>query len=204
MRSAFPILTEERETNKIAEEEGAIERVHEHFVSTHLFETEVVRVSKSSMAPSSGKIANDFLIPVIPVDVNAAHKQRTVDFGKEENAKKFMRRNRWFELDLGGVRAFRCNWVVFLFSSLFLWFFVILVLAVDKEDGNPALEEFGKWMTWIAQNFAWLYIATQVRRRVASINTTLFLLYALCHENDQDFVHNVVHHDDGGCIVRSM
>ena len=40
--------------------------------------------------------------------------------------------------------------------------FVIGVLASDKADSNPALDEFGTWMTWIAQNFTWLYIGTQV------------------------------------------
>ena len=61
------------------------------------------------------------------------------------------------------------NWVVFSVSSLFLWAFVIGVLAVqcDPEtdesckSANSSLDEFKKWQHWISQNFTWLYIGTQ-------------------------------------------
>lgn len=107
-------------------------------------------------------------LPVIPIDPAALHKQRAVDFADEDNVKKYMRSNRFLSLDLPGtgIRLVRTNWLVFVPASIFLWAFVIAVLTSSYDDDkgvnqNSALEEFGMWMTWIAQNFNWLYIATQ-------------------------------------------
>ena len=108
-------------------------------------------------------------LPVIPIDPAALHKQRAVDFADEDNVKKYMRSNRFLSLDLPGtgIRLVRTNWLVFVPASIFLWAFVIAVLTSAYYDAkganqNSALDEFGMWMTWVAQNLAWLYIATQV------------------------------------------
>jgi hypothetical protein len=121
-------------------------------------------------------------LPVIPVNVSKLHAQDPVDFSNEDEVKKYVRPSRWFAMDLGPLRVLRGNWVVFLFASIFLWLFVILVLAMDKEDSNPALAEFGNWMQWIAQNFTWLYIATQVRAHTGDITAT-DVSTAICARN---------------------
>ena len=111
-------------------------------------------------------------IPVIPVDVNVKHEQRPVDFSNDENVKQHVRPWKWLSLNVGAFPLVRFNWVVSLGASFFLWAFVIASLeatetkTVDGEETttNKAFVEFGRWMTWIAQNFAWLYIGTQVMR----------------------------------------
>merc|ERR1719163_1437954 len=108
-------------------------------------------------------------IPVIPVDVKVKHEQRPVDFSSDENVKQHMRPWKWLSVNLGAFPLARLNWVVSLCASIFLWAFVIASLlatetkTVDGEETttNKAFVVFGRWMTWIAQNFAWLYIGTQ-------------------------------------------
>merc|ERR1712216_348847 len=113
------------------------------------------------VSPEALNAEEDYHLPVIPVDVNAKHVQKRVDYSDENNVLQHVRPSRWLSMDIGGIRLFRCNWLVFFGASIFLWAFVIGVLASDKADSNPALDEFGTWMTWIARNFTWLYIGTQ-------------------------------------------
>ena len=121
-------------------------------------------------------------LPVIPVNPEEKHRQRIVDFSIEDNLKETsnsagrgdykveVRNNRWLAIDLGSFRLCRFNWVVFAFSSIVLWAFVIGVLtSPDNAAGkNSALAEFSMWQSWITQNFTWLYIGTQVQQATAS------------------------------------
>ena len=60
------------------------------------------------------------------------------------------------QIDFGGYRAIRCNWVVFGIASLFLWIVTICTLTVLDEAGNSKpVAEFDIWKSWIAQNFDW-------------------------------------------------
>jgi choline-glycine betaine transporter len=58
---------------------------------------------------------------------------------------------------------------VSLLSSAVLWSLVGYCI----DNGTDATEEFGKWQSWVTQNFTWLYIGTQ--------NVwTVFLLWLAC------------------------
>jgi choline-glycine betaine transporter len=103
-------------------------------------------------------------LPCIPIDPRVAN-EAPLDFEQEENILKFVRPSRWVSVDVCGFRLLRINWVVTIMASLVLWAFVIYVAVSDetKDSGerNPALVEFGKWQSWVTQNFTWLYIGTQ-------------------------------------------
>ena len=132
-------------------------------------------------------------IPVIPVDINVKHEQRPVDFSNDENVKQHVRPWKWLALNVGAFPLVRFNWVVSLGASIFLWAFVIASLeatetkTVDGEETttNKAFVEFGRWMTWIAQNFTWLYIGTQVMRQCEiCIFVWMFQLIAVASMRD--------------------
>jgi len=65
--------------------------------------------------------------------------------------------NRFVSLDVGGFRILRLNWVVSVLASIALWALVIYCI----NEGATASTEFGKWQSWVTQNFTWLYIGTQ-------------------------------------------
>mmetsp|Transcript_19244 Transcript_19244/g.26631 ORF Transcript_19244/g.26631 Transcript_19244/m.26631 type:complete len:801 (-) Transcript_19244:111-2513(-) len=79
------------------------------------------------------------------------------DFTKEENILKFVRPNRWMSINIGDYALIRCNWVVSLIATIFLWGFVIY--SFEDEEGSQ--DNFGTWQSWITQNFTWFYIGTQ-------------------------------------------
>lgn len=89
--------------------------------------------------------------------MNNTESDRTVRL-IQEDLMHHVRPNRWLSLDLAGVRVCRCNWVVSLMATCFLWGFVTYCLA----DKDGALKELKFWQTWLTQNFTWLYIGTQV------------------------------------------
>ena len=73
------------------------------------------------VSPQALNAEEDYHLPVIPVDVNAKHVQKRVDYSDENNVLQHVRPSRWLSMDIGGVRLFRCNWLVFFGASIFLW-----------------------------------------------------------------------------------
>ena len=44
-------------------------------------------------------------LPIIPVDPEALHAQKIVDFSDEEELKKHVRKSRWLALDVGAFKV---------------------------------------------------------------------------------------------------
>ena len=99
-----------------------------------------------------------FLEPAKKVVPESADSDKKIpDFSKDEDLLEHVNRSRYIILDVGGFRILRCNWVVTALASIVLWSLVIYSIEQETE----AQEEFGKWQSWVTQNFTWLYISTQ-------------------------------------------
>lgn len=80
-----------------------------------------------------------------------------LDFTREENMSRFVRKNRWLSLDFKGYRLLRCNWVTTTLASAIMWGFIAWTLG----DEQTATTQLAEWKSWVTINFTWLYICSR-------------------------------------------